>query len=122
MTGIQILLFTLILFIGIYFIIRLKRRVFDLVMLSSFVLLAIALVLSPGITNAVARRLNVGRGADLIFYLSIITFWYVSLKLYLRVRNLEKLFTDIVRKQALTDVQELGTYNELTHEERPGKI
>jgi len=122
MSGIQILLFTLILFIGIYFLVRLKQRLYDIVLLSSMVLLAITLVLFPAITNSVAKWLNVGRGADLIFYLSILTFWYLSLKLYVRVRRLERLFTEIVRNDALKEVHKLGTNPQLRDEEQPGKI
>lgn len=122
MSGIQILLFTIILLIGIYFVIRLKQRLFDLILLSLIVLSAIVLVLSPGITNSVAKWLNVGRGADLVFYLSILTFWYISLKLYVRVRRLEKLLTEVVRNDALRNVHKSGINQEEQDEEQPGKI
>jgi hypothetical protein len=45
----------------------------------------------------------VGRGADLIFYLSIVIFWFVIIKLYVRIRKLEKIVTDVVRKDALNE-------------------
>jgi hypothetical protein len=50
--------------------------------------------------------LGVGRGADLIFYVSILIFWFVSLKLYARIRKLEQQFTKIVREDALKKVQD----------------
>jgi hypothetical protein len=108
MSGIQILLLTGILFLGSYFVIRLKKSLLDLVIILGMAIAAIALIIWPEITNRVAAYLNVGRGADLIFYVSILLFWYVILKLYIRIRNLEKLFTDVIRRDALNNIEKFS--------------
>lgn len=101
MSGIQIVLLTGVAFIGLYLIIRLKKKVLDLVFLLALVAAAIVFILWPDLTNTIANKLGVGRGADLVFYTSILIFWFVLLKLYLRIRQLEKSFTQIIRDQAL---------------------
>ena len=49
--------------------------------------------------------LVVGRGADLIFYISILIFWFVILKLYARIRRLEQIITQVVRKEAIDEAE-----------------
>ncbi len=107
MSGIQIVLLTGVAFIGLYLIIRLKKKVLDLVFLLALVVAAIVFILWPDLTNTIANKLGVGRGADLVFYTSILIFWFVLLKLYLRIRQLEKSFTQIIRDQALKNAQYL---------------
>jgi hypothetical protein len=47
----------------------------------------------------------VGRGADLVFYTSILIFWFVILKLYARIRRLEQIITQVVRKDAVDEAE-----------------
>jgi small membrane protein len=101
MSGIQVLLISLVVLIGIYFFIRLRNQVADIVFLSVLAITAIVFILFPDITNRLAKWLQVGRGADLIFYISTLTFWFVLLKLYARQRKLEQTLTKIIRQQAL---------------------
>jgi hypothetical protein len=44
-----------------------------------------------------------GTWADLVFYISILIFWFIILKLYARLRKLEQTITDIIRKDALNN-------------------
>jgi hypothetical protein len=106
MNGIQLLLTTGFIFIGLYFLVRLKKRLLDIVLLFALVACGVVFVLWPNVTNIIANRLGVGRGTDLITYLSILIFWFVILKLYARIRKLEQLFTEIIRKDALSHVQD----------------
>jgi len=105
MNGIKILLITGVVFIAVYFFVRLRNSLFDLILLLLLVCAAVAFILFPEITNQLARNLGVGRGADLVFYTSIIIFWYVILKLYARLRKLEQIITTIVRKKALEQAE-----------------
>jgi small membrane protein len=107
MSGIQLVLVTGFIFIGLYFLIRLKKRLLDIILLFLMIAAAIVFVLWPGVTNIIANTLGVGRGADLIFYLSILIFWFVALKLYARIRKLEQLFTQIIREDALKNAQNM---------------
>lgn len=101
MTGIQVVLIILLLLILAYTVSKLRSRKTDLLILGFMVVAGIALVLMPDYTIWLAKKLGVGRGADLIFYLSILAFWYVILRLYIRIRKLEQAVTAMVRQQSL---------------------
>ena len=105
MNGIQVLLITGIILVAVYFFVRLQNSILDIMFLLLMIATALVFVLFPGITNELAHKLGVGRGADLVFYLSIIIFWFVILKLYTRMRRLEKILTEVVRKDALAEVR-----------------
>jgi len=106
MNGIKILLITGVVFIAVYFFVRLRNSLFDLILLLLLVCAAVAFILFPEITNQLARNLGVGRGADLVFYTSIIIFWYVILKLYARIRKLEQVLTIFIRKKSIEEADE----------------
>ena len=108
MNGIQLVLLTGIAFIGLYFIIRLKKRILDIVLLLVMIACAVVFILWPDLTTVIAGKLGVGRGADLLFYISILTFWFVILKLYARIRKLEQTLTQIIREDALKKAQDLS--------------
>ena len=104
MNGIKILLITGLAFIAVYFFIRLRNSLFDLFLLLVLIATATIFIIFPNISNDLAHRLGVGRGADLVFYTSILIFWFVILKLYARIRRLEQTITQIVRKDAIEEV------------------
>lgn len=107
MSGIQLVLVTGFIFIGLYFVTRLKKRLLDIVLLFAMIVCGVVFALKPDITNIIARKLGVGRGADLIFYISVLIFWFVSLKLYARIRKLEQQVTSIIRQDAITNATEI---------------
>jgi len=51
--------------------------------------------------------LGVGRGADLVFYTCIVAFWFVILKLYTKIRRLEQTTTELLRRDALRNAEDL---------------
>ena len=106
MISIKAVLLTGVAFIFLYFITRLKKSLLDILILFAMIAAAVLFILWPDLTTKIANRLNVGRGADLILYLSILIFWFMILKLYTRIRRLEQLFTKIVRDDALKNVNE----------------
>ena len=101
MTGIQGILLIGVLLIGIYVLVVLGRRLLDLFLLVLMGGSAIAFILWPSLTTIIAHRLGVGRGADMVIYISILIFWFVALKLYIRMRRLERMFTDAIRSSSL---------------------
>jgi len=75
-------------------------------------LLAVVLFLSatvfvffPDLTTLIARSLGVGRGADLLLYLSLIAGIHIALLLYRRTRELERRMAQLVRAAAIRDAQ-----------------
>ena len=103
MNGIQIVLITAVVLVAIYFFARLHNSILDFLFLLAMVTAALVFIFLPSLTNTIAHRLGVGRGADLVFYLSIVIFWFVIIKLYVRIRKLEKIVTDVVRKDSLNE-------------------
>jgi hypothetical protein len=103
MSGIQVLLISGVVAIFLYYLFRLRSALIDLVALGLFSGLAIFFILSPEYTSAIAQKLGVGRGADMLFYICILFFLFVILKLYARVRRLEETLTDMVRQQAKSE-------------------
>jgi small membrane protein len=66
-------------------------------------LAATILVIFPDLTTAIAHALGVGRGADLLLYVSLVTGIDVALLLYLRIRDLEQKISRLVRDMAVRD-------------------
>ena len=106
MKEIQPVLLAGVAFIFLYFIVWMKKRLLDIIILFVMIACAVLFILWPDLTTIIAKKLGVGRGADLIFYVSILIFWFVILKLYSRIRRLEQLFTTIVRNDALKNVKD----------------
>lgn len=63
------------------------------------------LVWVPQITNRIASFLGVGRGADAIFYVSIVALFYTIFRLYGKLENLEHQLSDLVKRIALKDFE-----------------
>lgn len=108
MSGIQALLIAGVIIILLFYIIRLRSAFMDLVILTVFAGLAIFFILAPGYTNVIAGKLGVGRGADLLFYMCILFFLFIILKLFARVRRLENTVTELVRGQAVKEGKDLS--------------
>ncbi|MFK7926296.1 MAG: DUF2304 family protein [Bacteroidia bacterium] len=51
-----------------------------------------------------ANALGIGRGVDMVIYLSLLGLGVSSILLYLRTRRLEQKLAEIVRQQAIQDV------------------
>jgi len=116
MSGIQLILLTGVAFICLYFVIRVRKKSVDLFFLTLMIGAAIVFIIWPDVTNRIANWLGVGRGADLIFYTSILIFWFVILKLYTRIRQLEKSFTQIIREDALRKASPPSNETELPND------
>lgn len=68
-------------------------------------LVAGAVVLKPNSTTEVAHLLGVGRGVDLLFYVSITALFYFIFRLFIRFEKMERSLTEIVRHKALRDTE-----------------
>lgn len=66
-----------------------------------FWVLAGAVVFRPESTNFVANIFGVGRGADLVIYLSIIVIFYIIFQTAVKIERMERNITKIVREVAI---------------------
>jgi len=55
----------------------------------------------PSITGVLSHKLGIGRGIDLLIYLSIIVLFYLMFRLYVKLESVEKEITALVRRVAL---------------------
>lgn len=105
MSGIQVILIGGVVAIFLYYVFRLRNALLDMLAIFLFSALGIFFILFPEYTNVIARKLKVGRGADLLFYVCILFFLFVILKLYARIRRLERSLTELVRQQAKQEAE-----------------
>jgi hypothetical protein len=66
--------------------------------------IAILIIGNPQITTYIAAKVGIGRGVDLVVYVSIIILFYAVFRLLLRLEKLEKQLTQTVRQDALKNV------------------
>jgi hypothetical protein len=64
---------------------------------------AAAFIAWPQTTTGIASWLGIGRGADLVFYLTTLGGLAAPIYFYLRQRRFEVLLTDVMRRQAIHD-------------------
>lgn len=65
--------------------------------------LAIIGVIFPGYTSNLAKFLGIGRGVDLVIYISIVLIFYLIFRIYVYVENLKREMTELIQKLALKD-------------------
>jgi len=106
MTAIQIILVALFAFVAIRVIVRYFRRktgfrsmVFWLV----FWLAGLALALFPDLTFYFAKKLGVGRGADLVVYAALVILFLFAYRLTVKTEKMSDEITALSRKMALTE-------------------
>jgi hypothetical protein len=66
-------------------------------------LVAVIVVIWPDLTVKLANAVGVGRGADLVIYVSVIFLFYSLFRLLLRIEKLEKNLTEVVRRDAIDE-------------------
>jgi hypothetical protein len=108
MNGIQIFLTGGVVILFLYYISRFRSAFFDLLVLFIFSGLGIFFILFPEYTNIIAQKLGVSRGADLLFYICILFFLFIIIKLFARIRRFEKKLTGLIRQQAKDEVHKPG--------------
>lgn len=106
MTKFQVLGIASLLFILISYLRKFRRPALDKIFIGLLLATGIFFVLYPESTNDLAHFLGIGRGADLIFYLAILGFGYVTMLLYSKIKKLEEQLTKIIRKQSLESIKQ----------------
>ena len=59
------------------------------------------IIFKPNITSEIAQILGIGRGADLIIYISIVALFYLIFRIYIKLEDIERQITYLVRQIAL---------------------
>jgi hypothetical protein len=66
----------------------------------------IVAVARPATTSAVAAWVRVGRGTDLVMYLSVMAIFFLMFRMFGKIEELERQITRVVRAAALKDLDE----------------
>ncbi|MBM3890158.1 MAG: DUF2304 domain-containing protein, partial [Verrucomicrobia bacterium] len=82
----------------------------ELVGICLFWLAASVVVMWPAVTMLLANLLGVARGTDAILYLTVAALCYLAFRTYIRIRDVEKQLTELVRRLALHE-QEKSSQN-----------
>lgn len=61
----------------------------------------VVLVFIPGKTDFIARKLGVAKGTDFMFFLSITILYYIVYRIYVKLNEIDKEITILVRKISL---------------------
>lgn len=80
-----------------------RTRAWKKLIMVALALAAVTSILNPELTTKVANLVGVGRGADLILYLLVAVFLYVTVGFYLRFRDLERQLTVLARRLAVDE-------------------
>ncbi|MFA5047537.1 MAG: DUF2304 domain-containing protein [Patescibacteria group bacterium] len=103
---IKIILLIIVAIIVLRLIFRFKGKDLDVLAFISWLaiwVLAAVIVVFPELTSFIASRVGIGRGADLVVYLSIIFIFYLLFRLLLRLERIEKNITQITSHLALKE-------------------
>ena len=67
--------------------------------------------INPDLSTAIANYLGVGRGADLLFYLSHLVLFFIAFMYYLKFKDMEIRFAQLVRHIAISETTQ-NNYSE----------
>jgi hypothetical protein len=94
----------LIVFLGLLvwgYLVRFRSKFWDRLIVIGISVAAVLLVSYPEMSNRIANRLGVSRGADLIFYLAIPGLLFMILLLYAKTTRQEEHLASLTRELAL---------------------
>lgn len=110
MTFKYILFFILCLFL-IYVLLLPKQTMLRKLFILIFVVTMVVFSINPDLSTAIANYLGVGRGADLLFYLSHLVLFFIAFMYYLKFKDMEIRFAQLVRHIAISE-SEQNNYSE----------
>ena len=102
MTFKYILFFILCLFL-IYVLLLPKQTMLRKLFILIFVATMVVFSINPDLSTAIANYLGVGRGADLLFYLSHLVLFFIAFMYYLKFKDMEIRFAQLVRHIAISE-------------------
>jgi len=104
----QILMTIFVVFAVSRVVLRFRERKLSFIAANSWLLLWIAvetIIWKPDVTTSVAKVLGIGRGADLLIYGSLLILFYSVFRIYVKLEDIERQITTLVRKIALNKQQ-----------------
>ncbi len=106
---IQLILLLALIIIFVSYFKWFRNAALDKILVALIFLAGVIFVLFPEWTSKISGVLGVGRGADLLMYLSIASFSYILLLFYSKIKKLENQLSEMVRRQAIEGIQDFST-------------
>ncbi len=104
------MIIALVILLSLYLIYFKNKLIIRLLMFFVFSL-GILLVISPELSSKAAAKLGIGRGVDLIFYISILLGALGFIVIYAKYRKMEVLLTDLIRQDSIKSATDLDDRN-----------
>ena len=98
---IRILLLAGLAAIGWFVFLRRNKMPFHIVTVFALLIVGAVAVIDPSTTNDVALFVGVGRGADLVMYVSIIAIFFVLVHYYTKFVEMQRNLTQLAREMAI---------------------
>ncbi len=105
---IQFVLISLSIVILLYFLSNkssIKVRAYKKIGMFLFMCAFIVFVLYPEMLNSIAKRLGVGRGADLLLYVFFVGFLLFAINVYIKFKEQQDLIYRLARQIAILEAQ-----------------
>ena len=100
----QFVILIVLSFFFIYILLFPKQAAFRKIFLLGIVGLMGLFAVKPDWSTDIAQYFGIGRGADLLFYISHLTMFFVTLIYYLKFKGIEMRLTKLVAEIALQNV------------------
>ena len=112
MSFIQIIILIFAVFVLTRVVYQFKKRAVSITWLVFWIVFwscAATVAVLPQTADALARFVGVGRGADVVVYFSLAALFYIVFRIYVKIEQVEREITRVVRARALDNAK-----NELT--------
>lgn len=108
MNLIQPLLVAGLLLIGVLYLNRFRSRIADRLVILFMVSAGILFVCFPVLTSRIANAVGVGRGTDLLLYVSLVGIGFLLIVFYAKIRQMSQTITRLIREDALRGSRQGG--------------
>lgn len=92
----------------LFFLVRIRSKIMDRIIFLLLFFAGVFFIIYPEVTNSIAHAVGISRGADLIFYLALVFFFFAFLLLYSRNKELERKLNKLVGNDAIENATEPG--------------
>jgi hypothetical protein len=99
----QPILIVALVILVMFYLSRLRSKLLDSVTVLLVFSCALILIIHPAFATRIAALVGVGRGADLVFYVTIPGLAFLILLLFSKLRDLSAKLTETIREQALAN-------------------
>lgn len=101
MNIIQIILILSLIILFIFYFSLWRKGILDKLIISFLIISGIIFVIKPNWLTVTANFLGIGRGADLLIYIGILSFGFIIIILFAKIRKIERTQTKIIRNNAI---------------------